>query len=361
MPKTISASMQTHIESEVTSLATCWNLVLRDGSTIRVTDHDADITFGGNTYLASIGVTRSAVQDRSDMSVDNMELAGIIDSSVITDEDIRAGRYDYAEVECFLVNHEDPDTFGDIKLRKGTIGEVQANPIIGTYSAEFRGLLDRFAQNTMNVYQNECRVDLGSTKCGVILEAPEIARSTAYAVGDVVSVATDGAFTDGRKYEGRQYVCTVAGTTDAVEPAFDTIIGNPTVDGTATFTCEYSFTQYVTVDTVINNRSFTITTPENDSIAVDNWFKYGRLTLLSGLNSFKAYQVKAYTQSSKLVELLIALPYTPSFGDVIKIQAGCGKTIQTYCRDKFNNVVNFRGEPFIPGSNQFLRYPDAKG
>lgn len=361
MAKTISAQMQAHLASEVTSLATCWKITRRDGTIIRITDHDADITFGGEEYLASIGVSRSAVQDKSDMSVDNMELAGIIDSNVITDEDIRGGRYDYAEAECFMVNHEDPDGFGDIKLRKGTIGEVQANPIIGSYTAEFRGLLDRFAQNTINVYQSECRVDLGSTKCGIILEAPEIARSTAYAVGDVVSVATDGAFTDGRKYEGRQYVCTVAGTTDAVEPAFDTIIGNPTVDGTATFTCEFSFTQYVTVDTVINNRSFTVTAPDNDTIATDDWFKYGRAVFLAGQNSFKAYQVKKYTQSSKQVELLITAPYAIQNGDVLKLQAGCGKTIETYCRDKFDNVINFRGEPFIPGSNQFLRYPDAKG
>jgi len=531
MAKTISAQMQAHLASEVTSLATCWKITRRDGTIIRITDHDADITFGGEEYLASIGVSRSAVQDKSDMSVDNMELAGIIDSNVITDEDIRGGRYDYAEAECFMVNHEDPDGFGDIKLRKGTIGEVQANPIIGSYTAEFRGLLDRFAQNTINVYQSECRVDLGSTKCGVLLEASEVLRSTAYEVGDVVSVdasatttiatlatidpapadpdwvfsaefstvvtdtnaalvpqwgtylfdasnaaasttesyveadvtayaaAIDGGvavvdfsgavgnnfadddagefiFTfydaddveisqvttgqislgaigwastttvieiipaltrtvrltlkatkeaggsiinvcfdierfdilatapsgpDGQRFGGLQYVCTVAGTTDNSQPVYDTIIGNDTVDGTATFTCEYSFTQYVTVDTVVNNRTFTITAPGNDTIAIDNWFKYGRVVFLDGQNSFKAYQVKKYTQLSKQVELLIAAPYPIQMGDVLKIQAGCGKTIETYCRDKFDNVINFRGEPFIPGSNQFLRYPDAKG
>ncbi|MDE5056044.1 phage BR0599 family protein [Wolbachia endosymbiont of Drosophila bicornuta] len=30
------------------------------------------------------------------------------------------------------------------------------------------------------------------------------------------------------------------------------------------------------------------------------------------------------------------------------ILAGCDKTFPT-CRSKFNNTVNFRGEPYIPG------------
>ena len=35
-----------------------------------------------------------------------------------------------------------------------------------------------------------------------------------------------------------------------------------------------------------------------------------------------------------------------------KLYAGCAKDIQT-CNDKFNNVVNFGGFPFIPGKNPF--------
>ena len=35
-----------------------------------------------------------------------------------------------------------------------------------------------------------------------------------------------------------------------------------------------------------------------------------------------------------------------SVGDYYEIYAGCDKTLAT-CKEKFNNVINFRGEPYI--------------
>lgn len=358
MSKTLTPAMQAHVASEVTSLATCWEITRYDGVVLHLTDHDVDLTYDGNVYKATTGIARSAVEDTSTMAVDNMETKGIIDNDLITVDDLRAGLYDNAEVLCFLVNHEDPDAFGAIKIRRGWFGELQASAKREVFSTDFRGVLAAYSQQTIKVVQSECRVDLGSLECGVVLEAPEVARETAYEVDDVISVATDLGFTDGRKFEGIQYRCTVAGTTDLVEPAYDTTIGNSTVDGTATFVAEYSFTQYVTVETVTNNRTFTISLPSNDSIAVDDWFKYGRVVFQEGLN-LKASQVKNYTQLTREVTLLIALPYTPQVGQVLKIQAGCGKTIDTYCLQKFNNARRFRGEPFVPGSHQVAQYPNA--
>lgn len=362
MSRTVSGSMQTHLESEVTSLATCWELTRQDGVTLYFTDHDKDLEFNGNTYLAATGFTRSALEETSDLAVDNMELMGILDSSAISEEDIRAGLYDYAAVSSFLVNHEDPDSFSSIKLRTGFVGEATATKDAQTFVADFRGLLQNFSQNVGEVYQEECRADLGDDRCKVNLEPDEIVRSTAYVVGDLVSVPTDiGTYPDdGRKYEGRRYRCTVAGTTDVSLPTYDTTVGNSTVDGTATFICEYSFTQYVTVDVVTSNRLFTVSTPANDTIAVDDWFKYGGLQFIDGQNSFKSFEVKQYTQSTKTIELFLAPNYTVVNGQLLKVYAGCSKNIQSACRDKFDNVINFRGEPFIPGADQILTTPTFK-
>lgn len=43
-------------------------------------------------------------------------------------------------------------------------------------------------------------------------------------------------------------------------------------------------------------------------------------------------------------------------GDEIVVTAGCDRRLAT-CREKFGNVVNFRGFPHIPGSDFVLRYP----
>jgi len=42
----------------------------------------------------------------------------------------------------------------------------------------------------------------------------------------------------------------------------------------------------------------------------------------------------------------------PNFG------LGCDRALAT-CRDRFANVVNFRGFPHIPGNDFVLRYPQA--
>ena len=45
-------------------------------------------------------------------------------------------------------------------------------------------------------------------------------------------------------------------------------------------------------------------------------------------------------------------------GDVATVTAGCDRRLTT-CRGKFDNVVNFRGFPHIPGSDYVLRHPRA--
>jgi len=43
-------------------------------------------------------------------------------------------------------------------------------------------------------------------------------------------------------------------------------------------------------------------------------------------------------------------------GDVIELIEGCDKLIGT-CATRFANVVNFRGEPYLPGNDLLTRYP----
>jgi uncharacterized phage protein (TIGR02218 family) len=39
------------------------------------------------------------------------------------------------------------------------------------------------------------------------------------------------------------------------------------------------------------------------------------------------------------------------------VVAGCDKRLEN-CRDRFANVVNFRGFPHIPGQDTVIRYPN---
>ena len=54
--------------------------------------------------------------------------------------------------------------------------------------------------------------------------------------------------------------------------------------------------------------------------------------------------------------VVLSLPMNTSIepGDQFEIIAGCDKT-KTSCKNKFNNLINFRGFPDIPGSDKMLK------
>jgi uncharacterized phage protein (TIGR02218 family) len=49
------------------------------------------------------------------------------------------------------------------------------------------------------------------------------------------------------------------------------------------------------------------------------------------------------------------MPEPIAAGDTFIVTAGCDKRFET-CRDRFNNIVNYRGFPHIPGNDFVTRY-----
>jgi len=484
--------MDTHLAGETTSLATCWRVTRTDGTEFHFTDHDGDIDFDGDTYKADTGYTRTAIQNDSSLSVDNLNLEGILDSAEITVDDLRAGLFDYAEIRIFVVNWADL-TASDIKMRRGWIGEVTVTEQ-GIFRAELRGLSQALSQRMGEVYQPECRADLGDSRCTVPVDPALRQDSTTYSAGDIIKIVTAGA-PDGTQsdYENRIYEATQAGTSAASAPSFDTTEGNTTQDGgTAadqdynlpsnntngqTLTIEgqvYTFvtslasafdvliggtasdtldnlvdaindnavnegttygtgttantdvsaakadsdtvtvtaltvgvagnliavsessngnwsgatlsggvdpviwvarqawTRHGEVDTVTDQKTFTLTVGFDESRATDDWFNGGALRFDSGLNAGKSIEVRDWTNSTREITLFLASPFTVAAGDKVALYPGCDKRAPT-CATKFGlaadstnfptsrgNIRNFRGEPHIPGQDELTRYPDAK-
>ena len=74
-------------------------------------------------------------------------------------------------------------------------------------------------------------------------------------------------------------------------------------------------------------------------------YDQGTITFESGANVGVSRTVKQSTSSG----LLLARPldYLPSAGDNFVVYKGCDKTMTT-CKNRFNNLANFRGFPFVP-------------
>jgi uncharacterized phage protein (TIGR02218 family) len=283
--KTIPAALVTHLAGDVHTLAMCWKITRQDGVVEGYTDHDVDIVYDGVTYYANNGFTPTAVQTSSDASVDNLEVAGILNT--LSRADIEAGKYDYADVRIFLINHASPSD-GIIKLRRGRTGEITLKN--GQFQAELRGMLQMLQQPIGSVYSPLCRAELGA------------------AIGST------------------QWSC---GVTLA------------------------SFTVTGTVTAVASQQQFTDLGRAEDA----NYFTYGKLTWTSGDNDGLSMEVKAF--ATGVFTLFQPMPYAIDVGDTYSVYAGCDKK-RTTCKQKFNNVVNFRGEPYIPGLNKILKFGGQK-
>ena len=89
----------------------------------------------------------------------------------------------------------------------------------------------------------------------------------------------------------------------------------------------------------------------------DGWFTAGKLSFSSGANSGLSVEVKSHRKDGVVtLDLWQAMPEPIAPGDEFTVSAGCDKRFAT-CHDRFDNVVNFRGFPHIPGNDFVIRYP----
>lgn len=84
----------------------------------------------------------------------------------------------------------------------------------------------------------------------------------------------------------------------------------------------------------------------DDSLKQKNgYFDYGVITFASGKNIGKTFEILSYFNHA--IELFMKPYFEISEDDTFDITAGCDKHIDT-CKQKFNNALNFRGEPHVP-------------
>ncbi len=178
--KPITPDLQSHLEQEVTTLATCWKLTRKDNVVMGFTDHDRDLEVEAVTYAASTGFTPTAVSSSSGLNVDNMDVEGMLSSGVIEEADIMAGLYDHAEISVFQVNYADTAQ-GTLPLRQGWLGEVEIKD--GRFVAEVRGLAQRLSQRIGAFYSPSSRATFGDDRCKIDLTTVRVAGS----VTDVAS------------------------------------------------------------------------------------------------------------------------------------------------------------------------------
>lgn len=88
-----------------------------------------------------------------------------------------------------------------------------------------------------------------------------------------------------------------------------------------------------------------------------DWFTRGRFVWSSGANQGFAVEVKEHRSEDGVTTFsLWQTPPNPmNIGDTFAVTAGCDKRFET-CRGKFENTLNFRGFPHLPGNDFLVSY-----
>lgn len=167
--------LEAHLAGGATHIAHAWAITRTDGVVLGFTDHDRHLAFENIQFRADSGLSALALQQGTGLSVDNSEAIGVLTDAAIREADIDAGRYDGAEVRCWLVN------WGDVAQRqmlfRGTIGEIRRGG--GAFTAELRGLAEVLNRPMGRVYQKPCGAVLGDATCRFDLTAPGYAAEVA--------------------------------------------------------------------------------------------------------------------------------------------------------------------------------------
>ena len=282
MTRTIGGPLTSHLATRSHTRCKMLLMVLADGTSIGLTDHDRILNFnlgdGAVDYLPDTGILPSAIAASVGFEADNFEVSGPI-GDLITRAAVLGGRYDRARVYLFEVNWKSLGS-GAIKLLAGNVS--QATIKSGKFVFEVRSDADKFNQTIGELITPYCSADFGDARCGLNL-------------GDFDSTGE------------------VTAVVDAMR-----------------FTVSYTGT------------------------LVDDFMNAGTLVFTSGeLMDIAPVEIFDWAATGDL-QLFEPLPEVPAIGDDITLRLGCAKT-RTACM-AFANIVNFRGFPEVPGSDQVLKY-----
>lgn len=278
--RTISAALKAHLALTSTTLALCWRIRRVDGTVYYFTEHDVVIPYNGHDYTPVGSGSVSNFKQTNTLSSDNQDFNMVLSS--ITEDDLRAGLFDNAEIWTFKINYMDTSQ-GILKLARGRFGEIEIKD--NSARIEFKGLTQLLSTPIGRIFTPECNASLGDSRCAVSMAAH-----------------------------------TFAGT----------------------------------VNVVATNKAFTISGAASGK--ANDYYNYGKIVFSSGLNNGVTMQVEDYNSSTNGITLIELLPFTVANGDAFTLYAGCDRRKST-CIGTFNNFVNFRGFPDLPGLDKIVVIP----
>lgn len=390
MPRTISTNLKNSLSDSTVNLAVLVLITRLDGQVFAFTSWDVEISYGGNTYLPAISMNPSSVKVNADLTTDQMDIIGAIDSVLITEDDIDAGRYDQAAVQVMRINPFNT-SWGVIIDLTGNLGDISYGD--GKFQANVDSLGQKFSQQIGDIITPVCRVrQLGDAQCKVNIAAFQFAKTISANAGDNLTLSfadtvnPTGYFDfgmlrfksigagGGLNHDINMEVKTSISNGDTIV----TLNGSPT-GGTFNLIVIIGSSVLETTNIAYNALASTVQTALEVAVGIGNMTVSGSAggpytispagslvgvplsiegdgTLLTGgTTTGISSDVSITTTGGTVMTVFLQepMPFLVSIGDAFIAEAGCDRRAVT-CRAKFNNLVNFHGEPYVPGNDYLL-------
>ena len=304
MVHTLTNAMDSRRKSTVQFEAYCFRITRLDGFQLFLTDAQEPLTLAdGVEYQPAGGFNTSARRKASDLDDQSFDAAGVLTADIMTHEDLRGGRYLGARIDVFLVDYRVPWA-GHFHQTSNWVQSMDFDH--GVWKMEIEGFTSQLKQVSGLDAAKTCTNELGD------------AFGDSEAIGCKADLASLGFIQIG------QTVAFASGS----EP-------RRVFDG--------------------SNQS----PGEQDYVL-------GRIRWLTGKNAGTVSRVRSAAASSPrtVFELFLETPHDIEALDSYTLEAGCNKLAGLgegdttgHCFNKFNQILNFSGEPYLPGTGRVLRSP----
>lgn len=265
--------------------AALWKITRIDGTILRLTDHDRDITYANNVYVSAAAPMVTDREAGAGLEGGGSSFEGAFASGKVTEDDLLAGLYSDAQVDEYIVDWKYPDVVGPLLSRRFWI--TRCKRLDHKWTAELIPLAERLARRSGGTVTRRCINTLGAGTCGLGVDL----ESAAYKKSGTVATVLDA------------------------------------------------------------RRSFNA----GAMGAGANLFTNGTIEWLTGNNAGLRVDIKSYTLATELFILPLRLAKDIQVGDTFYARAGCDYEFDGDCLSKFNNRINFKGAPEMPGTAKAAR------
>lgn len=186
---TVPTGLLDTYQQEVMCLSILVKIVRTDGTIFGFTTHDRSLTVGGLKYEAMSAVTASNLRQQVGKDPDNLDITGILSSDSITEDDMRNGLYDDAQITIMECDWSDLTRGVRITLQ-GVIGDLTISD--GTYKATLLSNLQIMQRQIGRVTGPSCDVhQLGDARCKVDLTGNTATGKPITSLASVTGIVND--------------------------------------------------------------------------------------------------------------------------------------------------------------------------